>query len=170
MKEEPSFSPPDSHVELFVCVRRAALDAIAKEAREDRRVGGAGSHGATEPSPEETLDASAKLAWILATLPAGYAEVLLASLASGRAQDADVARELGLSPATYTMRLFKARRAAEELADLFERLPLEEASLAASQRFRGARVGGERDLEASTEPPASERSGVRAARRRKAAS
>lgn len=137
IQEEPGWTPPESNVELFVCVRRVVLDVVAKEGRQRAL---ALSSVETRPwidSPEESLHAFERLRWILARLPAPLAEALMASLSAGRSGDAEVARELGLTAAAYTTRLFKARRAAEELADLYERLPRDQAELLAEVRFSG---------------------------------
>lgn len=137
MTDEPDFALPETHVELFVCVRRAALDAIAKEARLRANERAAPDASPWIESPEDSLHAFERLEWILSRLPDTYADVLRASLSAGRNQDATVAHELGLTPATFTTRLFKARRAAEELASFFDRLPLSEANLMAELRYGG---------------------------------
>jgi DNA-directed RNA polymerase specialized sigma24 family protein len=137
MTDEPGWAPPETHVELFVCVRRAVMDLVAKEQRDRSRVGDEGEGSHLTGSPEESLHAFERLRWILARLPEPLAEVLTASVSAGRRNDAEVARELGLTPATFTTRLFKARRAAEELAAYYEILPLEQATLMAKLRYSG---------------------------------
>jgi DNA-directed RNA polymerase specialized sigma24 family protein len=137
MTDEPGWAPPETHVELFVCVRRVAMDMAAKEERDRARVGDEGTWSRLSDSPEDSLHAFERLRWILARLPRPLAEVLTASISAGRRDDAAVARELGLTNATFTMRLFKARRAAEELATYYEILPLEQANLMAELRFGG---------------------------------
>jgi DNA-directed RNA polymerase specialized sigma24 family protein len=137
MTDEPGFTPPESHVELFVCVRRAALDVIAKEERLRLRAEESGSSAEWCNSPEESLHAMERLEWILTRLPPTFGEALKASLCAGRRDDPTVAEELGLTPATYTTRLFKARRAAEELATFYERLPHAEAHFMAVLRYSG---------------------------------
>jgi len=137
MTDEPGFMPPETHVELFVCVRRAALDVIAKEERLRARAGAATPGAPWTDSPEDALYAMERLEWILVRLPASFAEVLKASLSAGRRDDPTVAAELGLTPAAFTSRLFKARRAAEELVTFYERLPLADAHLMAALRYSG---------------------------------
>jgi DNA-directed RNA polymerase specialized sigma24 family protein len=137
MTDEPGWAPPETHVELFVCVRRAVMDLVAKEQRDRSRVGDEGATSHLTGSPEESLHAFERLRWILARLPQPLAEALTASVSAGRRNDAEVARELGLTSAAFTTRLFKARRAAEELAAYYENLPLEQATLMAKLRFSG---------------------------------
>lgn len=136
IQEEPGWAPPESNVELFVCVRRAVMDAAAKESRQRALIARQDPHGWAD-SPEESLHAFERLRWILARLPAPLAEALTASLSAGRAADAEVARELGLTAAAFTTRLFKARRAAEELAEIYDRLPKDQAELLAELRYSG---------------------------------
>jgi len=137
MTDEPGWSPPETHVELFVCVRRVAVDMVAKEERDRSRFWNEGTWSDLTDSPEDSLHAFERLRWILARLPRPLAEVLTASVSAGRRNDAAVAQELGFTTATFTMRLFKARRAAEELARYYEILPLEQANLLAEVRFGG---------------------------------
>ena len=149
MSDEPGWAPPETHVELFVCVRRVAMDLVAKEQRARSRLGDEEPASHLTGSPEESLHAFERLRWILARLPRPLAEVLTASVSAGRRNDAAVAQELGLTSATFTMRLFKARRAAEELATYYETLPLEQANLMAELRFSGrtrAQVAQDRGL------------------------
>jgi DNA-directed RNA polymerase specialized sigma24 family protein len=135
MCDEPDWVPPETHVELFVCVRRVVLDVIAMERRQQRLLERAEGPSRWTESPEESLHAFDRLQWVLAQLPPSLAEVLMASLSAGRRADATVAQELGVSTSTYTSRLFKARRAAEELATFFDHLPLDQARLMAELRF-----------------------------------
>jgi DNA-directed RNA polymerase specialized sigma24 family protein len=137
MRDEPGWAPPESSAELFVCVRRVAMDMAAKEQRDRSRLGEDGSKSERSDSPEESLHAFERLRWILARLPPSFAEALTASLTAGRRDDAAVAEELGLTIAAFTGRLFKARRAAEELAAYYEQLPLEQANLIAQVRYSG---------------------------------
>ncbi len=137
MSEEPGWAPPETHVELFVCVRRVVMDLMAKEQRDRSRLGDEGPSSHLTGSPEDSLHAFERLRWILARLPRPLAEALTASVSAGRRNDAAVAHELGLTSATFTARLFKARRAAEELATYYEILPLEQANLMAALRFGG---------------------------------
>lgn len=137
MRDEPSWSPPDTNVELFVCVRRVVLDVIAKEKRDRLRDDQAAADPRVSESPESSLHAFERLQWILARLPVPLAEALIASLSAGRLDDAGVARELGISSAAFTARLFKARRAAEELASFYELLSREQAELLAELRYGG---------------------------------
>lgn len=149
MTEEPGWTPPESSAELFVCVRRAVIDNVAKEQRQRAHLVHVDDPSPWGASVEESLFAFERLEWILAHLPDGLADALKASLAAGRDDDATVARELGLTTGTFTARLFKARRAAEELASFYELLPLELAELAATLRFSGksrSRVAEERGL------------------------
>lgn len=135
MTDEPAWTPPESNVELYVCVRRVVIDVVAKEQRDRARFANEGGSVPAAESPEETLHAFERLQWILARLPAQAAEVLVASLCAGRRDDATVARELGLTTSAYTARLFKARRAAEDLARFYEVLSLEQANLLAELRY-----------------------------------
>ncbi len=149
MNDQPGWLPPESSVELFVCVRRAVLDVIAKERRERIKRGEADARCVLDDSPEDSLVAFERLSWILTRLPQPLAEALMASLCAGRRQDAEVARELGVTTATYTMRLHKARRAAEELASFYEVLPARDAHLLAELRFSGkprAQIADEQGL------------------------
>ena len=149
MRSEPGWLPPESGAELFVCVRRAALDVIASEQRERARVDGMDRSSGIVESPEASLEACERLQWILVRMPAPLAEVLMASLCAGRMSDAAVAGELGLTTPTFTMRLFKARRAAEELALYYELLPSNEANMLADLRYSGkprAQIADERGL------------------------
>ncbi len=132
---EPGWSPPEDAAELFVCVKRVVLDEVAKE----RRLAAlhAESPRGNARSPEESLHAFERLQWILSRLPAPLAQALQASLSAGRRKDAAVAAELGISHAAYTARLFKARRAAEELAEYYDLLSAEQADLMAALRFSG---------------------------------
>lgn len=137
MRIEPGWSPPESAAELFVSVRRVVLDVIAKEKREQARQPHADEplHGGFEESPEDSLQSFERMQWILTRLPAPLAEALMASLTAGRRNDAAVALELGMTTATFTTRLFKARRAAEELASYYELLPIEQANLMAELSY-----------------------------------
>jgi DNA-directed RNA polymerase specialized sigma24 family protein len=135
MCDEPEWLPPETHVELFVCVRRVVLDVVAMERRQQRLLERAEAPSRWTESPEESLHAFDRLQWILTQLPPPFAEALMASLSAGRNSDATVALELGVSTSTYTSRLFKARRAAEELATFFDHLPLSQAELMAELRF-----------------------------------
>jgi DNA-directed RNA polymerase specialized sigma24 family protein len=147
MGDEPGWAPPEAHVELFVCVRRVVIDLVAKEERERGSAGAESEQSYLADTPEESLHASERLRWILARLPRPLAEVLTARLSAGPHDDAAVARELGISSATFTGRLFKARRAAEELATYYEMLPLEQADLMAKLRYSGlSRVQIAREL------------------------
>ncbi len=137
MGEEPGWTPPETHAELFVCVRRVVMDMIAKEQRDRARLGDEHAGAPLDGSPEDSLHAFERLRWILARLPRPFAEVLTASVSAGRRNDAAVAEELGLTSATFTTRLYKARRAAEELATFYETLPLDQANLMAALRFSG---------------------------------
>jgi DNA-directed RNA polymerase specialized sigma24 family protein len=137
MRDEPGWAPPETHVALFVCVRRVAMDLVAKEQRDRSHVGAEGEPSYLADSPEDSLHAFERLRWILARLPRPLAETLTARLSAGPHDDATVARELGLTSATFTARLFKARRAAEELATYYEMLPLEQADLMAKLRYSG---------------------------------
>ena len=137
-EREPGWSPPEDSAELFVCVKRVVLDEVAKEVR--RRTRDQHEAGRARPdalTPEESLHAFQRLQWILQRLPAQLAEVLERSLSAGRSRDAAVAEELGLSHGAYTARLFKARRAAEELAAYYDLLSPEQANLMAELRFSG---------------------------------
>jgi DNA-directed RNA polymerase specialized sigma24 family protein len=137
MRDEPGWLPPEDVAELFVCVRHAVLDVLGKEKRLQARIENAPQPAPPTTTAEDTLFAFDRLQWILDRLPAGLSEVLQAALSSGRQSDAAVAAELGLSAATFTTRLFKARRAAEELALFYELLPLDRASLLADLRYSG---------------------------------
>ncbi len=137
MNDEPGWSPPETNVELYVCVRRVTIDFVAKEQRERARAQQGVEETAPTDSPEETLYAFERLNWILSRLPPQLAEVLVVSLSAGRGDDASAARELGITSSAFTARLFKARRAAEELARFYELLPLEQANLMAELRFGG---------------------------------
>jgi DNA-directed RNA polymerase specialized sigma24 family protein len=138
MGREPGWEPPEEAVALFVCVKRAVLDQIAKEAT-------ARSHAARSrtrpelapPPPDESLHALHRLEWILARMPAHLAEVLEASLAAGHRGDEALAAELRISRAAFTTRLFRARRAAEELASYYDILTPDEAHLLAEVQFSG---------------------------------
>lgn len=136
MRDEPGWSPPESNGELFVCVRRVAIDIAAREQR-DRARDERSPVRPLDASPEDSLQAFDRLRWILSRLPVQLGDALKASLAAGRSDDAAVARELGLTHAAFTARLFKARRAAEELASFYELLPLERANLLAELRYGG---------------------------------
>lgn len=137
MQQEPGWTPPQSHAELFVCVRRVVMDVVAKEKRDRLREDRGASDPVAYDSAEESLHAFERLEWIMAKLPAPLAEALMASLSAGRRNDAEVARELGITTPTYTTRLFKARRAAEELASYYELLPLDLANLMAELGYGG---------------------------------
>jgi DNA-directed RNA polymerase specialized sigma24 family protein len=137
MRDEEGWTPPETSTELFVCVRRVVMDIAAKEQRDRSRLGEEGVGSELTDSPEESLHAFERLRWILARLPRSFAEALTASLTAGRRNDTAVAEELGLTNAAFTARLFKARRAAEELATYYEQLPLEQANLVAEIRYSG---------------------------------
>ncbi len=136
LKDEPTWALPETYTELFVCVRRAVIDVVAKEKRDRLR----DEHAAKvveRDSVDESLHAFERLRWILAHLPVPLSDALTASLSSGRRDDAQVAADLGLTVAAFTARLFKARRAAEELASYYELLSVDEATLMAELRFGG---------------------------------
>lgn len=136
LKEEPGWTLPETYTEMFVSVRRAVIDVVTKEKRDrlrDESAAGVTERGAVDDS----LHAFERLRWILAHLPGPLADVLTASLSSGRRDDAAVAADLGITAAAFTARLFKARRAAEELASYYELLPVDEATLMAELRFGG---------------------------------
>jgi DNA-directed RNA polymerase specialized sigma24 family protein len=137
MKDEPSWTLPETHAELFVCVRRIVIDVAAKEKRDRLRNERAGRFTSEPDAPDESLHAFERLQWILARLPAPLAAALTASLSAGRRDDAALAEELGLTVSAFTGRLFKARRAAEELASFYELLSLDEATLMAELRYGG---------------------------------
>jgi len=138
IQREPGWSPPEDAAALFVCVKRVVLDEIAKERRRrPREHQRAQEPSPPAPAPEESLHAFHRLQWILAHLPASMAEALQASLAAGRRRDAVVAEELGITHGAFTARLFKARRAAEELALFYDVLEPEQANLMAEVRFSG---------------------------------
>ena len=138
IQREPGWAPPEESAALFVCVKRVVMDEAAKEQRlRARSKQVAGQPQPPSPSPEESLHAFERLRWILARLPTPLADALKASLSAGRRNDAAVARELGLSHSAYTGRLFKARRAAEQLAAYYDYLPLEQASLMAELSYSG---------------------------------
>lgn len=136
MQREPDWSPPEEAVALFVCVKRAVLDQIAKEST--ARNHSAKSAGRLPPAaPDESLHALHRLEWILARLPVPLAEALEASLAAGHRGDEALAAELGISHGAFTTRLFRARRAAEQLASYYDMLGPEEAHLLAEVQFSG---------------------------------
>lgn len=137
MKDEPGWSPPETNVELFVCVRRAVMDVVAKEQRDRSRLDRQDAPVNVTHSPEESIYAFERLQWILDRMPSPLADVLKATLSAGRADDATVAREMGLVHSTFTARLFKARRAAEDLATCYELLSLDDANLMAELRYGG---------------------------------
>jgi len=138
MQREPGWSPPEDAAALFVCVKRVVLDEIAKERRRRPRECQRGPEPtAAGAMPEESLHAFHRLQWILAHMPAPLAEALQTTLAAGRRRDAAVAAELGLTHAAFTARLFKARRAAEELALFYDVLEPDQAKLMAEVRFSG---------------------------------
>ena len=137
MCEDPGWEPPESKVELFVCVRRAVLDVVAMESRQRRLQEQVEPASEWVGSPEDSLHAFERLEWILGHLSPEFAEALVASLSSGRRNDAEVAAELGLTTSAFTGRLFKARRCAEELALYYERLSRGQAELVAALRFSG---------------------------------
>lgn len=136
LKEEPGWTLPETHAELFVSVRRVVIDVVTKERRDRRRDESAASP-VDRDAPDESLHAFERLRWILAHLPGPLADALTASLSAGRRDDAAVAAELGLTVAAFTARLFRARRAAEELASYYELLSLDEATLMAELRYGG---------------------------------
>ncbi len=135
VQSEPEWMPPSTHVELFVAVRRVVMDIVAMEERQRALLERSGGWSSLEDSPEESLHAFDRLQWVFSKMPPQLAEALQAGLASGRRSDAAVAVELGVTTSTFTMRLFKARRVAEELASFFELLPLDQANLLADLRF-----------------------------------
>ncbi len=137
LKDEPAWVLPESYAELFVCVRRVVIDVAAKEKRDRLRNEHAIRSAPEGDAPDESLHAFERLQWILARLPSQLAVALTASLSAGRRDDAAVASELGLSVSAFTGRLFKARRAAEELASYYELLSLDEATLMAELRYGG---------------------------------
>ena len=112
MSDEPGWAPPETHVELFVCVRRVTMDLVAKEQRDRSRHGDEGATSHLTGSPEDSLHAFERLRWILARLPDPLADALTASVSAGRRNDA-------------------------ELATYYELLPLEQANLMAELRFSG---------------------------------
>jgi len=135
---EPSWSPPEETSALFVCVKRVVIDQYDKESRERARIEQLSQCQASSiPCVEDALDAFQRLSWILAHLPAQSAEALTASLSAGRQDDAAVARELGITRSAYTARLYKARRAAEELARYYDLLTPEQAELMAALTYGG---------------------------------
>lgn len=136
LKEEPGWTLPETHAEMFVSVRRLVIDVVTKEKRERRRDERSVST-VQRDTADESLHAFEKLQWILARLPATLADALTASLSAGRRDDAAVAADLGITVAAFTARLFKARRAAEELASYYELLSPEEATLMAELRYGG---------------------------------
>src|SRR4051812_33709094 len=69
MRDEPGWAPPETHAELFVCVRRVTMDVVAKEQRDRSRVGEDGETSHLAGSPEDSLHAFERLRWILARLP-----------------------------------------------------------------------------------------------------
>src|SRR5438128_2408275 len=79
MRDEPGWGPPESNVELFVCVRRVVMDIVAKEQRDRSRLEDAETPSHHGGSPEESLHAFERLEWILARLPGPLAETLKAS-------------------------------------------------------------------------------------------
>ena len=135
VQSEPEWQPPSTHVELFVAVRRVVMDIVAMEERQRALLERVDGWSRLADSPEESLHAFDRLQWVFAKMPSQLAEALQAGLASGRRSDAAVAAELGVTVSTFTMRLFKARRVAEELASFFELLPLDQANLLADLRF-----------------------------------
>lgn len=138
LNREPDWRPPEESATLFVCVKRVVIDEAAKEQRLRRYQEQSGSSGRRpQSSPEDSLEAFERLCWILERLPAPLAVALSASLSAGRRHDAAVARELGITHSAYTARLFKARRAAEQLALYYDVLPPAEADLMAALSFSG---------------------------------
>lgn len=137
MKDEPGWMLPETHAELFVCVRRIVIDVATKEKRDRLRIERASRTTPETHAADESLHAFERLQWILARLPAPFAAVLTASLSSGRNDDTAVASELGLTVSAFTGRLFKARRAAEELASYYELLSPDQATLLADLRYGG---------------------------------
>ncbi len=137
-RREPGWSPPEESSALFVCLKRVVIDEVAKEtrlrARHDRA---ARQSSQVSRSPEDSLHAFERLRWILSRLPAPLAQALTASLSAGRRNDSDVAAELGISHAAYTARLFRARRAAERLANYYDLLTPEQATLMAALSYSG---------------------------------
>lgn len=136
LKDEPGWALPESYTELFVCVRRAVIDVVTKEKRDRARDEQSIAAGERQ-NVDESLHAFERLRWILAHLPSPLADALTASLSAGRRDDAAVAADLGITVPAFTARLFKARRAAEELASYYELLSLDEATLMAELRFGG---------------------------------
>lgn len=143
MMEEPDWSPPESNVELWVCVRRVVMDVAAKERRDRARDGREATEAWGEEgihrsaSPEDSLYAFERLRWIMSRLPPPLRQALKATLAAGRNDDEAVAKELGLTHAAFTARLFRARRAAEELASYYEILSRDEANVMVELRYSG---------------------------------
>jgi len=135
LSADPSWTPPETHVELFVCAKNVVMDLAAMESRQRALLEGVPRPISSGVRPDDALHACGRLEWILGRMPAHLSEVLQAALASGRRDDREVASELGISTATFTTRLFKARRAAEDLATLYDTLPSDEASLLASLRY-----------------------------------
>lgn len=136
LSDEPSWELPETHVELFVAVRRVVIDMVAKEKRDRARDEQAASPSERD-SADESLHAFERLQWILSRLPSSFAEALTASLSAGRRDDAQMAAELGITVAAFTTRLFKARRAAEELSGYYDLLSRGEATLMAELRYGG---------------------------------
>lgn len=137
LRDEPGWALPETHSELFLSVRRVVIDVATKEKRDRCRDESAAAGASQADSAEDSLHAFERLQWIVARLPAPFAQALTASLSAGRRDDAAVASELGLTVAAFTARLFRARRAAEELASFYEVLPLEQARLMAELRYSG---------------------------------
>ncbi len=137
MRREPGWAPPEDCSALFVCVKRVVLDQVNKDKRslsderEPDRV----------PAPsaltDDKLHAFERLQWILTRLPLPLAEVLTTSLSAGRRKNAELARELGITVSAYTSRLFRARRAAEQLATYYDLLSPQQATLMAELNYSG---------------------------------
>jgi len=118
-------------------VKRVVLDQVNKDKRslsderEPDRV----------PAPsaltDDKLHAFERLQWILTRLPLPLAEVLTTSLSAGRRKNAELARELGITVSAYTSRLFRARRAAEQLATYYDLLSPQQATLMAELNYSG---------------------------------
>ncbi|MEM1033562.1 MAG: hypothetical protein AAGN82_24720 [Myxococcota bacterium] len=149
LQREPEWTPPESPSALFVCVKRVIIDEVDRERRRTARDRAAPMNQRTTTPPDVTVEAFDRIRWILDRLPEPMADVLSASLGAGRRRDAEVAATLGLAPAAYTTRLYRARRAAEELASFYDRLPSDQAQLMAEMTYGGktrAQIADERRL------------------------
>lgn len=149
LQREPDWIPPSSPSALFVCVKRVVIDEVDRERRRTARDRAAPMNQRTTIPPDVTVEGFDRLRWILDRLPTHLSEALAASLGAGRRRDAEVAKTLGLAPAAYTTRLYRARRAAEELASFYDGLPSDQANLMAEIAYGGksrAQIADERSL------------------------